>query len=167
MPFLKRALLGAAVCACTPIFASEGDLLVEGGFVAGSRSSYSTYEEPQLGGTISVLKAFNDQTDIGLVASFDHANGLLDTESQTWTTVGIQSWYTAFNGDIRPQIGGTMGVSVDGDTNAMFHVAGRLRGLMEFSTVFRVYAGAALGADMGDHGSLVTKGEFGAQFLIR
>ena len=158
--------LPAVALAAAPLLASEGDLLVEAGFAAGSRT-YTAYENPNLGGTIAVLKGFNDQTDIGLVASFDHAKGILGTESQTWTTVGIQSWYTAFNGDIRPQMGGTMGVSVDGDGNAMFHVSGRLRGLMEFTTVFRMYAGAAVGTDMGDHGSIVTKGEFGAQFLIR
>lgn len=164
-PTLRTPLLLAAGLAAST-FASEGDLLVEGGFVAGSRT-YTAYENPNLGGTISVLKGFNDQTDVGLTASFDHATGLLDAPGQTWTTIGIQSWYTAFNGDIRPQIGGTMGVSMDGDTNAMFHLAGRLRGVMEFSTVFRLFAGAAVGADMGDHGSIVTKGEFGAQFLIR
>jgi hypothetical protein len=166
MSRMIRTPLGIAICLAATTFASEGDLLVEGGFAAGSRT-YTAYENPNLGGTVSVLKGFNDQTDIGLTASFDHASGLLGTDDQNWTTVGIQSWFTAFNGDIRPQIGGTMGVAVDGDGNAMFHVAGRLRGVMEFTTVFRLFAGAALGTDMGDHGSIVTKGEFGAQFLIR
>lgn len=160
--FLAAVLAVSASCA----LASEGDLLIDAGVVAGSRT-YTAYENPNLGGMVSILKGFNDQTDIGLIVSVDHANGLLDGPDQVWTTVGLQSWFTAFGGDIRPQIGGSVGVAMDGDSNAMFHLAGRMRGVIELSTAFRLFAGAAVGADIGDYGSISTKGEFGAQFLIR
>lgn len=146
--------------------ASEGDLLVEIGPQAVFRT-YTGYQTPMLGGTASVLTGFNDQTDIGITVSVDHATSEASGgPSQTWTTVGVQSWYTAFNGDIRPQIGGSVGMTIDGDGNGMLNLAARMRGVIELSTKFRLYAGAAVGGDIGDEGSTFAKGEFGAQFLV-
>ena len=164
---MSRFILGIAACLAATTFASEGDLLVEGGFAAGSRT-YTAYENPNLGGTVSVLKSFNDQTDIGLTASFDHATGILSNDGPDLDhggdpklVHGVQRRHPS------PDRRGPWVSRWDGDGNAMFHVAGRLRGVMEFTTVFRLFAGAAVGTDMGDHGSILAKGEFGAQFLIR
>ena len=160
----KWLLLGMLTCVGSAL-ASEGDLLIDVGPQAVFRT-YTGYESPMIGGTVSVLKGFNDQTDIGLSVAFDHANGLLKGPDQNWTTVALQSWYTAYNGDIRPQMGGSVGVTMDGEGNAMFHLAARARGLMELSTSFRLYAGGAVGGDVGDAGSSFVKAEFGAQFLL-
>ncbi|MEK7391714.1 MAG: hypothetical protein AAB214_04030 [Fibrobacterota bacterium] len=144
--------------------ASEGDFIIEVGPQAVGRT-YLNYQSPMMGLTASVLSGFNDRTDIGVTASVDFAKQELGDENQTWTTLGVQSWYTAFNGDIRPQIGGSVGITMDGDGNGMMNLTGRMRGVMELSTRFRLYAGAALGADIGDEGCSFIKGEFGAQFL--
>jgi len=160
----KWLLSGILACA-TLSTASEGDLLLEIGPQAVGRT-YDGYKSPMIGGTISILTGFNDLTDIGLVASFDHGQGERGLSDQSWTTIGIQSWYTAFNGDIRPQIGGSVGLTLDGDGNGMLNLTGRMRGLMELSTRFRLYAGGALGTDIGDEGCTFAKGEFGAQFLF-
>jgi len=151
--------------ACAAVVsASEGDFIIEVGPQAVART-YSGYQSPMMGGTVSVLSGFNDRTDIGVTASVDFAKQEIGNDHQVWTTLGIQSWYTAFNGDIRPQIGGSVGITMDGDGNGMMNLTGRMRGVMELSTRFRLYAGAAIGADIGDEGSSFVKGEFGAQFL--
>ena len=164
MSAAKWILSGILACSMASL-ASEGDLLIDVGPAAVGRT-YSGFEVPMLGAQFSVLKGFNDQTDIGLAASFDYGKGKYDGPSVTWTTVGIQSWFTGFNGDIRPQIGGTMGITMDSEGNAMLHLAARMRGLMELSTGFRLFAGAAAGGDIGDAGCMFAKGEFGAEFLI-
>ncbi len=159
-------ILAALFAIAGSAFASEGDLLIDVGPQAVGRT-FTGFQTPMLGGSVAVLKGFNDRTDIGIVAAFDFAKKDTRLSNQTWTTLGIESWYTAFNGDIRPQIGGTVGFTVDGDGDALFHLAGHFRGLMELSTNFRLYAGGAVGSDMGDNGCMFAKGEFGAQFLIR
>lgn len=164
MSATKWILSGLLACSVASV-ASEGDLLIDVGPAAVGRT-YSGFEFPMMGAEVAVLKGFNDQTDIGLAASFDYGKGKDDGPSVTWTTIGIQSWYTVFNGDIRPQIGGTMGITMDSESNASLHLAARMRGIMELSTSFRLYAGAAVGGDMGDAGCMFAKGEFGAQFLI-
>ena len=57
-------------------------------------------------------------------------------------------------------------MTIDGDGNGMLNLAARMRGVIELSTKFRLYAGAAVGGDIGDEGSTFAKGEFGAQFLV-
>jgi len=146
------------------VSASEGDFIIEVGPQAVGRT-ITGFQSPMMGLTASVLSGFNDRTDIGVTASVDFAKEELGDDHQTWTTLGIQSWYTAFNGDIRPQIGGSVGITMDGDGNGMMNLTGRMRGVMELSTRFRLYAGAAIGGDIGDEGSSFVKGEFGAQFL--
>lgn len=165
MSATKWILSAFLVCAASGL-ASEGDFLIDVGPQAVGRT-YTGYQSPMLGGSVALLKGFNDRTDIGVMAAFDFAKKDTRPSNQTWTTLGIQSWYTAFNGDIRPQIGGAVGLTVDGDGNALFHLSGRMRGLMELSTNFRLYAGGSAGADIGDYGGMFVKGEFGAQFLIR
>lgn len=159
-------MIAAGLLACAAaVSASEGDLLIEVGPQAVGRT-YTGFQVPMIGGTISVLKGFNDQTDIGITASFDHGTSKYDgAPSHNWTTLGLQSWYTVFNGDIRPEIGGSVGMTIDSDGNGMFNLTGRMRGVMELSTKFRLYAGAAVGGDIGDEGCTFVKGEFGAQFL--
>lgn len=164
MSINKWLVSGILACSAAST-ASEGDLLLEIGPQAVGRT-YAGYKSPMLGGTVSVLKGFNDQTDIGIVASFDYGQGELGLPDQSWTTLGFQSWYTAFSGDLRPQIGGSVGLTLDGDGNGMLNFTGRFRGLMELSTKFRLYAGGALGTDIGDEGCTFAKGEFGAQFLF-
>jgi hypothetical protein len=163
MSMTKLLAILPFVCAAA-VSASEGDFLIEVGPQAVGRT-ISGYQSPMMGGTVSVLSGFNDQTDIGVTASFDFGKTEDGKANQSWTTVGIQSWYTAFSGDIRPQIGGSVGMTMDGDGNGMMNLTGRMRGLMELSTRLRLYAGAAVGGDIGDQGCMFVRGEFGAQFL--
>lgn len=161
----RTSLFLALVLACGAM-ASEGDLLLETGVAAVGRT-VQNHSFPGLGASAAVLSGFNDRTDIGLAASWDHLNGKNGAGDLDVSTVAIQSWFTAYTGDIRPQVGGAVGVSVDGETNASLHLAARARAVMELSTKFRLFAGAAVGGDIGDEGSSFVRGEFGAQFLLK
>lgn len=147
------------------VSASEGDMLFEFGPYAINRTVLD--RAPMgLGGTMSVLAGFNSRTDLGLSISMDHLAGRKGGMDLTSGSMDFQSFYTAFNGDIRPQVGGSMGIGYNSDGDVSLHLGGRIRALFELNTQFRIYTGAGIGADLGENGSTSTRAEFGGQFLL-
>ncbi len=129
-----------------------------------SGRSVSRLDNPGVGVSAAVLSSFTDRTDIGLVGAYEHQNG--SVSGFDLGTVAIQSWFTGFRGDIRPQFGGTVGIAMDDAYNASLHLGAQARALVELKNLFSLYFGAAFGGDIGDHGSRYGRGVFGTQFRL-
>lgn len=160
---MKRFILAAlAVGALAGVScAMEGDKYLELGPTAQFVSEVGL-KNPGVGGTGSFLFGFNDRTDLGVYGTF-HTVGRDDGSSVETVAAGIQSWFTPIDGDIRPQMGGRMGIATR-NSNPVIELAGQARGLVELSSQFRIYVGGIAGADLGEHGAMFAGIDFGAQF---
>ena len=159
---MKRFILGAfAVAALAGAsFAMEGDKFLEIGPTA-QFVSEDAHTGPSIGGTGAFLFGFNDKTDLGVYGSF-HTVGRDNGSSVETFAAGVQSWYTAIGGDIRPQMGGRLGIATR-NSNPLVELAAQARGLVELTPEFRLYAGGIAGADLGEHGATFLGIDFGAQ----
>jgi len=145
-------------------WASEGDFLVDLSPTAVFQST-SRASNPGLGGTLGATWGFNDGTDIGGYFHFDNAD--LDGTNNTIQaySLGLQTWFTPMSGDIRPQVGGRMGLTyIDG--SASLDLAFQARVLAELTTRARVFVGGNLGGDLGSKGRSFATVDFGLQFLL-
>lgn len=154
---LVAVVLGALAGASC---AMEGDKFLEIGPTA-QYVSEDALSGLSMGATGAFLFGFNDQTDLGVYGTF-HTVGRDNGSSVETFAAGVQSWYAPIGGDIRPQMGGRLGVATR-NSNPLVELAAQARGLVELTPEFRLFAGGIAGADLGEHGVTFLGIDFGAQ----
>jgi hypothetical protein len=164
MKMLSLFLVAVATLAASTCFASEGAVLLD---LGGSASFVSGLDrkQPGLGGQLELLYGINDQTDIGVFARTDRSKSKATDDSVMATSGGISSWLTTYEGTIRPQVGGQIGMGYVEKT-AFLHLAVQARALIELATHVRLFIGGTGGALIGDKTHGFASADFGAQILF-
>lgn len=164
----KSIVFAILVGLASTSWASEGDLLVDLSPTAVFQST-NHVSNPGMGGTLGLTWGFNDHTDIGGYFHFDNADFDGTQNTIQAYTFGLQSWFTPMSGDIRPQVGGRMGLTyiedyIDGSVSLDLAVQARV--LAELTTRARIFVGGEIGGDLGSGRRSFATVDFGLQFLL-
>jgi hypothetical protein len=163
---IRNSLCIILICACALTYCDKGDVFLFGSVLTDPTVSGG----PAFGGEAGVQLGANEKTDFQLSANVNATPGYFGSTGSLNARYLLTSYFTPYFGDIRPRLGGSVGLNQvlahGGVNDVLFNAGVHLQGLVALNPNVLLFGEVNPNMTFGDGGNFSTLIKLGILFRL-